>query len=342
MARVTLEQVAKYAHVSRGTVDRVVNKRGNVKPEVEERVKEAIQILGYERNRIASALASSKYTRKVCIMDQTSITHYFDEKATKGIKRAEQELHDFGIEVERVIVNSADPAEYCEKMDQMVQRGFGGFALRVPYNLQVVERINYFSELGIPVVTFNTDIPESKRVCFVGQDLYQSGKIAGNIMNRLIRKGEKVIIGYGFPQYYAHHARVDGFTYEMKRAGFTEEDLITIYTNQGFNTTYAGLEQLFAKEKNIRGIYMSIEPNGACGEFLQKTKLKERPFVICHDIDPTTIAYMKKGIFDFVIDQDISVQYRQALLILRDILCFGTWNYKNVSGSHIYNAAYFE
>lgn len=341
MAKVTLEQVAQQAQVSRRTVDRVVHNRGNVKPEVEERVREALKELGYERNKIASALASSKYTRRVCIMYQKPVSCYYDEKLIEGIREAEKELRDFGIEVDKVVVDSADTQVYCDIMNELAEKGYSGLALRGPDNQQVAECINRLSKQGIPVVTFNSDIPGGDRVCFVGQNLYQSGRIAGDIMSRLVRRGEKILIGYGDPQYYAHHARVNGFVHELKKAGFEEEDIVIFYTNQEYDVTVACLEQYFTEVDNIRGVYMSIEPNSACGDFLMNAKLKKRPFVICHDIDPNTISYMKKGIFDFVIDQDISDQSYQSLLILKDIFCFGTWHYKNTSGSYIYNAACF-
>ena len=35
---------------------------------------------------------------------------------------------------------------------------------------------------GIPVVTYNTDNPDSKRLAFAGQDLVQSGVEAGKLM----------------------------------------------------------------------------------------------------------------------------------------------------------------
>ena len=68
--KVTLQQVADYAKVSRRTVDRVVNNRGNVRPEVEQRVREALKELNYQPNKLASALAYSKNEKKVCIIYQ--------------------------------------------------------------------------------------------------------------------------------------------------------------------------------------------------------------------------------------------------------------------------------
>ena len=45
---VTIKEIADRAGVSRGTVDRVLNNRGKVNPEKEERVRRIAQELGYK------------------------------------------------------------------------------------------------------------------------------------------------------------------------------------------------------------------------------------------------------------------------------------------------------
>ena len=47
---------------------------------------------------------------------------------------------------------------------------------------------------GIPVVTFNTDNPDSKRLAFAGQDLVQSGREAGKLMAKTLDGKGKVMI----------------------------------------------------------------------------------------------------------------------------------------------------
>lgn len=47
---VTIKEIADRAGVSRGTVDRVLNNRGKVNPEKEERVRRIAQELGYKPN----------------------------------------------------------------------------------------------------------------------------------------------------------------------------------------------------------------------------------------------------------------------------------------------------
>ncbi|MGI6010039.1 MAG: LacI family DNA-binding transcriptional regulator [Ruminococcus sp.] len=339
--KVTLEQVAKYAGVSRGTVDRVVNKRGNVKPEVEQRVREALKTLNYERNKIASALAYSKYEKKVCAMFQRTNSEDYNQKIMKGIYDAQRELNDFGIAVETIICETSDGNEFVDNMKHMVREGVCGFVLKGPDVAEMREEIDNLAKQNVPVITFNSDIPESKRVCFVGQNLYKSGRVAGNIMASLIRPGEKLVIGCGLPQYNAHHERVDGFVYELKKRGIQEEQWKLFHTDQDYQVTYQRLMEI-CQEECISGIYMSVEPNGACGKFLENHPMVKRPYVICHDTAPETIEYLKKGIFDYIIDQNVARQSYYSLLLLRDAFRYGSCEPEEILDVNIYNAACFE
>ncbi|HEX2620902.1 MAG TPA: LacI family DNA-binding transcriptional regulator [Phototrophicaceae bacterium] len=60
MKRLTLEEIAKLAGVSRATVSRVVNNYPHIKPEVRERVQTIIAKTGFQLNGIARSLASNQ------------------------------------------------------------------------------------------------------------------------------------------------------------------------------------------------------------------------------------------------------------------------------------------
>ena len=57
---VTINDVAKAAGVSKGTVDRVIHNRGEVSAKSREKVLRVIEELGYKPNMYASMLASHK------------------------------------------------------------------------------------------------------------------------------------------------------------------------------------------------------------------------------------------------------------------------------------------
>lgn len=59
---ITITQIAKFAGVSRGTVDRVIHQRGRVAPEVEKRIRDIMDENDYHPNMLGRDLAVSKNT----------------------------------------------------------------------------------------------------------------------------------------------------------------------------------------------------------------------------------------------------------------------------------------
>lgn len=64
----TIFDVARMCNVSRGTVDRVIHNRGRVSQDTVDKVKRAIEILGYSPNLNASILASKKTYTFACLI----------------------------------------------------------------------------------------------------------------------------------------------------------------------------------------------------------------------------------------------------------------------------------
>lgn len=58
--RATMADVAKYAGVTKTTVSRVLNHKGEISPETREKVLQAVEQLGYRRSRIARSLATDQ------------------------------------------------------------------------------------------------------------------------------------------------------------------------------------------------------------------------------------------------------------------------------------------
>ena len=61
---VTIKKIAEVAGVSRGTVDRALNGRSGVKPEVKENILKIADELGYKPNYAAKALADKRLPEK--------------------------------------------------------------------------------------------------------------------------------------------------------------------------------------------------------------------------------------------------------------------------------------
>lgn len=90
----TVFDVARIAGVSRGTVDRVVNRRGKVSPEALERVGKAIELLGYERNEGASNLARKKVLHIATLTPQPMEADYW-RQIDNGFRQGEEAVRRF-------------------------------------------------------------------------------------------------------------------------------------------------------------------------------------------------------------------------------------------------------
>lgn len=67
---ITINDVAKAAGVSKGTVDRVLHNRGEVSSKSREKVLRVIEELGYKPNVYASMLASQKKRTICCVIPE--------------------------------------------------------------------------------------------------------------------------------------------------------------------------------------------------------------------------------------------------------------------------------
>ena len=75
---------------------------------------------------------------------------------------------------------------------------------------RIRERINRLPE-SIPVITFNSDISGTKRMCFVGNDHIRAGRTAGQQMEMVARESGKMALMISQMDFLAHTERIRGF-----------------------------------------------------------------------------------------------------------------------------------
>ena len=91
---VTLQQIAEAAGVSRGTVDRALNNRGRIRPEVEEKIKKIAREMGYQPSRAGRALAMAKRKIRIGVILQYMTDSFYAAgfKGSPGSKRRSGEF----------------------------------------------------------------------------------------------------------------------------------------------------------------------------------------------------------------------------------------------------------
>ena len=170
--KVTMKQIAEIAGVHRSTVDKVIHGRPGVSDDVRKKVQKIIDELEYKPNMVGMALKSqSKVFRLAAILLDVDAMPYLRE----GIARGAEEYRDFNIELQYEICKFSEPQEQARLIREAVQKGCDGIILS-PINAGVVrDAVNRAADKGVPTITVNSDLTDSRRLCTVDQDNDREG-----------------------------------------------------------------------------------------------------------------------------------------------------------------------
>lgn len=313
----TIKMIAELSGVSRGTVDRVLNNRPRVHPDKKERVLKVIRELNYKPNLAARALVMNRKSLKLGIV-LPNWTGHFKHEVTRGIENAREEMKVYGVELLVERCPSDLPGEFVECIDRLLEKGIKGLAICAIDSIAVCEKVQEVAAMAIPVVTFNSDIPASGRVCFVGQDLYRSGRIAASLMNKLVKPDDHILVAAGNLEFSGHHQRVDGFMDCWKESGNTERGCSIIQTYNDYSITFDKVTAALADEK-LTGIYMANENVSGCADAIKRYG-KHPVRLIAHDLSAENIKLLKAMRIDFIISQNMYLQGYRPVELLTHLL----------------------
>lgn len=176
--------------------------------------------------------------------------------------------------------------------------------------------IDRFLKAGIPVVTFNTDNPNSKRLAFAGQDLVQSGREAGKLMAKVLDGKGKVLITTIDAAAQWSLDREKGAR-EALKASSGIEIVNTLNTGTDPQKIYSAIENAMLANPSITGI-LSLEccSTPAAGTWVDRNKAANRVKVVGFDLLDETVQLVEKGDIQATIDQAPEAQGFAAVDLL--------------------------
>lgn len=316
--RVTLKQIAELAGVSRGTVDRALNDRGRVDPEIDRKIKKIAKDLGYQPNTAGRALALSKNPIKIGIIIQLYETPFM-QGVMRGVESAKEEIELLGGQVLLRKVRSINPYGILEAMDELSLLGVNGIALVPNDDQRVRSKIDEFVlKHNISIITLNSDIQDTKRLCFVGQNSEKSGRAAAGLMGEILGEKGTVSIISGHPDNLSLQNRVKGFETELRKS-YPQIKLLPVkYDYDDYEIAKGIVTELLQEHSDIDGFFhTSSRIDGVC-EVLKEKQLDQRIKVIGYDLTEENIMNLKSGAVNFLIGQNAYIQgYKPVVLLFQ-------------------------
>ncbi|MEG2842754.1 MAG: LacI family DNA-binding transcriptional regulator, partial [Ruthenibacterium sp.] len=177
---ITTAELSKILGISRGTISRVLNDNPNVNEKTRATILAALKEYGYSPNHAARSLIMRKHLKIGVIV--FSKPYFFWEQIKRGVDDAAASYLYSGLQVDYFSTDIANPQEQIETMQHLIEQEYDAIAL-APNDPSIMGGvIEQAIALGIPVLLFNVDIPNSNRLCYVGSDYFQSGKLAAEIL----------------------------------------------------------------------------------------------------------------------------------------------------------------
>ena len=200
-----MADVAARAGVSHQTVSRVLNSMPGVRPETAARVQEAINELGYRRNRSARLLASS---RSRLIGVATWGTSQFGPQQMLLALDAAARSSEYRLSL-RTVHELTEP-EIRQAVDELLEENVEAVVMIIP--IETALRYVQAVELGVPTLVVEGDL--SRTPLTAGVDNIQGAQLA---TRHLLELGhESVVHVAGPPGWSEALARVDGWRTELR------------------------------------------------------------------------------------------------------------------------------
>ncbi len=252
--KITIKKIAEVAGVSRGTVDRALNRRKGVNPDVARRVIEIAEQLGYQPDLAAKGLAAKRYTPKKLEFCCAQEGILFDE-VLEGIHDALDELKVFEVKSSVKFTKGFDLKDQLKKLDEFRQEGIDGLVITPVYSELVAEKLKAMKREGITVVTINTDIDDSGRLAYVGCDYVKSGKAAAGLLGMMNSgKEERVILVVGSQMVLAHAQRLKGIFDTLREDYKNIRVSRIIENNEDDETSYHLIKEALQEDPGLMGI----------------------------------------------------------------------------------------
>ncbi len=315
VAKPTVNDIARVAGVSLATVDRVLNERPGVRSVTIDKVRAAIDELGYVRDTAAANLARKRVYNLLFLLPQTS--NEFVQALRSQIAEQASKLAGDRTRLETTEARLFDPQNVVQILDDLDPDETDGVAVFSPETPSVRDAINRVRDKGIAVVALVSDLPSSDRDHFVGIDNVAAGRTAAQLMGRLTRGSGTVLVITGSRLARDHLERRQGFDQVMGQDFPGLGVVASVEGRDDPDLTYAMLPQVFASYPDICGIYSSAAGNAGLIQYLSEQKFHTDPVVIAHELTPISRQALRSGTFDAVISQDAGHLVRSCTRLLK-------------------------
>ncbi|WP_434617722.1 LacI family DNA-binding transcriptional regulator [Tabrizicola sp. M-4] len=313
--RVTLHDIAREAGVSAATVDRVLNNRDGVRRRTRDVVMSVAHRLGYVTESDLPPDVRSVIQRATLVFLLPAGTNSFIKLLAQQLEQQASERPDIDLRIEEL--EGFNPTTVAARLSEL-QGLADGIGLIAQDHPVVREALRSLDRAGVPVVTLASDVQSVPRLAYVGIDNRQAGRLAGQLMGRLLaaQKPLNIAMFAGSLSYRGHEEREMGFR-SILRDEFRNIHIVEMReVLDDRERAYQEAKSLLKLHPDLAGIYNVGGGTQGIARALTEAGRAQEVILIGHDATEGNKRLLLEGTMDAVIDQNARVEAREALNLL--------------------------
>ena len=264
---------------------------------------------------IASCAPPSHEENERYVFVATNINLPYWQEAQAGFLDAAKGL---GVKAELTGPTTYDPYAEIEVFRRVVAEQPAGICVSAARPDIFQAEIDKAVAQGIPVICVDADVPNSKRVLYIGTDNFKAGRESLKRMAAIIQgKGNIAVISITGQNNLDQ--RVAGVADAL--SNFPALKLTKILDDKGdARSAFDQVSELIQKKEKVDGI-ICVEATGGSGaaQALHRLSMEGKLPIVAFDNDPETLDWIERGVITATITQKAYVMSYYGLKFLDDL-----------------------
>ena len=318
----TIRDIAEMAGVSKGTVDRVLHKRGKVSEAALKKVTQILEEINFKPNPIAKNLKNNRIYR-LCILFPESHKDSYWTPCLEAVEEFEEQYEALGIKTEKYRYDSKSPSSFSNAAMELVATNPDAILMAPLFFNEAQEISKLCKEKNILTSTFNNIINKEGLTNYIGQDLYQTGRVGAKLLDMLLHNGHIAIIHIDEMVQNATHMqqKEEGFKsyFEDNPSLNYKISTLSIDKNPQLDN-YKSLEVYLNSHPDINGVFVTTSKTYVVAKFNKENTRNLK--IVGYDLVEKNIKHLGEGAIDFLINQNPKKQAFLGLSLLAEHLLF--------------------
>ncbi len=314
-----VKEIARRANISLATVDRVINNRGGVAQKTKEKIELIIKELNYQPNILARRLASPKKIKLVTLIPNVSQETDFWESPYQGILMAENEIKEYGVEIEKYFFDQNDKETFIKQTELILQNEFSGILIAPLFIEESIRFICVLQDRKIPFVFINSDIPNYNSLSYIGPDLYHSGYVVAHLVSYLIKEGSKILIVSIAKEIENNHPLLrieEGFRHYVSEKQKVYNIVNVEIKQTNYTSVEASISEVLNREGKVDFIFVTNSRVFVVANYLEKNNIGKDIILIGFDFLNENLKFLHNGTIDFLVCHKPKEQAYRGINIL--------------------------